>query len=70
MRQLNPAKFPPLPKAEEEGNVPAVEYVRASIARDGLETRNWKLETGMTPPHPRPLPEREGEMLRWMRSRE
>lgn len=34
------SRSPPLPKPDEEGNVPALEYVRASIARDGLETRD------------------------------
>ena len=30
---------PPLPKPDEEGNVPALEYVRASIARDIIRER-------------------------------
>jgi len=29
----------PLPKPDEEGNVPALEYVRASIARDIIRER-------------------------------
>lgn len=32
-------KLPPLPKPDEDGNVPAVEYARASIARDMIRER-------------------------------
>ena len=31
--------LPPLPAPDEEGNVPALEYVRASIARDIIRER-------------------------------
>lgn len=32
-------ELPPLPKPDEQGNVPALEYVRASIARDIIRER-------------------------------
>src|SRR5205809_997794 len=34
------AELPPLPEADEEGNRPALEYIRASIARDIIRERN------------------------------
>jgi DNA-binding XRE family transcriptional regulator len=33
------AKMPPLPKADAEGNYPAVEYARATLARDIMRDR-------------------------------
>ena len=36
------ADLPPLPKADAEGNYPAVEYARASLARKIIRTaRPW-----------------------------
>jgi ribosome-binding protein aMBF1 (putative translation factor) len=32
-------ELPPLPKPDEEGNVPALAYVRASVARDIIRER-------------------------------
>ena len=38
-RPLISSKLPPLPEADADGNYPAVEYVRASIARDIIRER-------------------------------
>ena len=39
MAATDEAKLPPLPPADEEGNRPAVEYARASIARSIIQER-------------------------------
>lgn len=39
------AELPPLPEPDADGNLPAVEYARASIARDLVRTR---AELGLT----------------------
>ncbi len=39
MKLPKESRCPPLPKPDEEGNVPALEYVRTSIARDIIRER-------------------------------
>ena len=38
-RKAAPTELPPLPEPDEEGNRPALEYIRASIARDIIRER-------------------------------
>lgn len=38
-RPVSDPRLPPLPKPDRDGNYPALEYVRASIARDIIRER-------------------------------
>ncbi len=45
---MGTSRMPSLPQKDEEGNVPALEFVRALIARDIIRERKPSLRTTRT----------------------